>query len=58
MLSGVFLVSVLEQSDSLDDVFSWVGRVKVLDEVESFFCAFIFQTINDHVQSGFREELN
>jgi hypothetical protein len=58
VFSGVLLLTILEQSNSFDDILPWICWIEVLNQVESFFSVLILQTINDHVQSSLREQLN
>ena len=51
-------MAILKQSDSLNDVFSWIGGIKIFNQVKGLFGAFILEAIYDHIQSSLWEKLN
>ena len=58
VFSGILLLTILEQSNSFDDILPWICWIEVLNQVERLFSVLILQAINDHIQSSLREQLN
>lgn len=51
-------MTILEQSNSFDDILPWICWIEVLNQVERLFSVLILQAINDHIQSSLREQLD
>jgi hypothetical protein len=55
---GVCRLSVDSMDDTLDDIFSWSCRLKVLNKLQGFSDFLVLEVIDDKVESGFREDID